>query len=330
MSANEKFTEEQLNVLAKVEKLLRLAAKNQNEHEAAAASSKAMELLAAYNLESATIDIEGSDSGKRAQEELMGGFYQFERDLWRSISDLNFIWYYTQTKFLRTDEDRAGHRNKFRRKAQQHVLIGKVVNIAATKAMAGYLLQAIERITKEKTAELGVHLRSSWAVSFRRGTAERVIEKINRRRWDMLEAEEKRQAEAVEKARREGSNVETGLTLAGVKEKEDEGNYDFVYGKGAWAERNARRRKAREDQARATAEAEATYTKWAAEHPEEAAKEERRRNAEARSRGSRRGRYRAAPQFKGDWSAYSMGRSAGEKIGIDPQAEGSRAKGELR
>lgn len=330
----DKFTDEQLTVLAKVEKLLRLAAKNQNENEAAAATNKAMELLAAYNLDASAVDIDGSDpnSGKRAEEKLIGGFYQFERDLWRSISELNFVWYWTQTKYIPPSE-RHLHRGRVR--THQHVLIGKVVNIAATKAMAGYLMQAIERIVKVEADKVGMPPRSSWAVSFRKGSAERVIEKINARRWEMMEKEEQAAAEAVKRAREAGvANVETALTLAGVKEREDEGNYDFIHGKGASAKRNAERLKRREDQAKAEADAEAAYTKWAAEHPEEAAAAEKKAQAEERKRNqrwlNRRGRSYREPAFKGDWAAYSMGREAGAKIGIDPQAEGSRSKGELK
>lgn len=318
-----KFDDEK--ILVKVERLLRLAAKNSSESEATLATSRAMELLAAHNLDMSMVDIEGAGSGKRAEESLNGGFYQFERDLWRAISELNFVWYWTQTK-------RVQRGNRGMINTHQHVFIGKVVNIAATKAMAGYLLQTVERITREQIKTTNAHLLSSWATSFRRGMAERIIEKVNRRRWEALDVEEKRQAEAVEKARQAGvSNVETALTLATVKEREYEGNYDFIHGKGAWVKKQARDLAWREERAKATAAAEAAYTKWAAEHTEEAAKEERKRNAEARRRSSRRTgyRYSVGSQFKGDWSAYSRGREAGESVGIDPQTEGSRSKGQL-
>jgi hypothetical protein len=43
---NDNLTDEQRNIISKVEKLMRLAGRNPNEAEAAAASAKAMELLA--------------------------------------------------------------------------------------------------------------------------------------------------------------------------------------------------------------------------------------------------------------------------------------------
>lgn len=322
------FTPEQQEVLAKVEKLMRLAAKNPNEHEAAAASSKAMELLAAYNLTAAAIDIEGESSGKRAEESLIGGFYEFERDLWNSIAALNFVWYFSRVKYIPPDE-RKFHRGRVH--TRQHVMVGKVVNIAATKAMASYLMQAIERIAKEKYIAVNEHPRSSWAVSFRCGMAERIMEKINRKRWQQLEADEKAAAEAAERAAKEGiSNVETAITLATVQEREHEANYDFMYGKGAYAKRRREIAENEKRRAEARAKAEAEYTTWAAAHPEEAAKQERQRIARERKAANRRGRSYRAPAFKGDWSAYSMGYEAGKAVGIDPQAEGRKSRGELQ
>ncbi len=322
---SDKFTEEQLSVLAKVEKLMRLSARNPNENEAASAAAKAMELLAAYNLQSASIDIDGETSAKRAEEKMIGGFYQYERDLWRAISELNFVWYFSRSQRVPVKDIR---RNVMRR---QHILIGKVVNIAATKGMAGYLAQTIERITREQMVKYNVHLLSAWSNSFRRGMAERIIEKVNQRRWDLLDAEDKAAAQAAKKAAEDGSvTLETGLTLRGVQAREDEGNYDFIHGKGAWAENQKRQLEWQARRAEARAKAEAEYTAWAQANPEEAAKEEAKRIKAERRRSNYLPRYRSGPSFKGDLGAYSLGREMGKNIGVDPQAEGRTSKGELR
>lgn len=332
--STEQFNEEQQDVLRKVEKLMRLAAKNANENEAAAANAKAQELLTAYNLSAAEIDIDGETTGKRAEEALIGGFYRFERDLWRAIAELNYLWYFTRTKWI-PYEERKKHRNRTR--THQHILIGKTVNIAGTKAMAGYLMQTIERLTKETITELkaNTHPRSSWAVSFRQGVAERVIEKIQDRFQKMVDAEEKRARKAERDARRAGvANVDTALTIPRLQEKEYEANYDFKYGKGAWAKRQREQLEWQQQRAKARAEAEAEYTAWAAANPEDAAKAEKRRIAEERKEQrrweNRRPRYRRAPEFKGDWHAYSLGREAGKKVGIDPQTKGRATKGLLK
>ncbi len=330
------FTEEQQAILSKVEKLMRLAAKNANENEAAAATAKAMELLAAYNLEHVSIDI-NKDSGKRAEESLVGGFYQFERDLWRAVSELNFVWYFTRLKYIKDEERGTLRIPGFSKKemltkkyTHQHVLIGKIVSIAITRATAGSLLQTIERLTKVRIVELNVAPRSSWAVSFRRGIAERVIEKLEQKRSDFLEAEEKQAAKAAKAAREAGSNVETALTLANVKEQEDEGNYDFIHGQGAWAQKRKDELEWRQRRAEARAKAEAEFTAWAKAHPEEAAKQEREENARLRRNANqRRGRWSSGPSFKGDWAAYSMGREVGKNVGISTEVDSSK-KGLLR
>lgn len=332
--STEQFNEEQQDVLRKVEKLMRLAAKNPNENEAAAASAKAQELLTAYNLTAAEIDITGESSGKRAEEALIGGFYRFERDLWRAIAELNYLWYFTRTKYI-PYEERKKHRNRTR--THQHILIGKTVNIAGTKAMAGYLMQTIERLVKQTITELNAntHPRSSWAVSFRQGVAERVIEKIQDRFRKMVEDEEKRARKAERAARRAGvANVDTALTIPRLQQKENEANYDFVHGAGAWAKKQKEDLEWRQRRAEARARAEAEYTAWAAANPEEAAKAEKRRIADERREQrrweNRRPRYYREPAFKGDWHAYSLGREAGKNVGIDPQAKGRETRGLLK
>jgi len=315
----EQFTDQQREVLAKVEKLMRLSAKNPNEHEAAAAAAKAQELLLSWNLTSAALEANGGDTGKRAEEKLVGGFYQFERDLWNAIAELNFCWYFNRSKYVPLAE-RKQHRG--RTYTQQHILIGRTVNIAATKSMAEYLSGAIERLTKERLDLNKQHPRSSWAVSYRRGMAERVQEKIEDRRYQMIDEERQKVRDARERGMSTASSS-NAITIASVRQSEHEANYDFQFGDGAYAKMKAQRA----EQAAAAKAAEDAYTQWAAENPEEAAKDEEKARKEQERRDARRtGRNRSAPAFKGDWSAYRQGREAGEKVGIDLQTGTTRAK----
>jgi hypothetical protein len=102
------------------------------------------------------------------------------------------------------------------------------------------------------------------------------------------------------------------LTLSSYVKSEEEANKDFIYGEGFSAR-----------QAAASAAAEAKYTKWAEENPEEAAKQykkwERQWAAEER-----------ANERKVDWGSYSRGRKAAEKISIDQQMGATRAAGRLK
>jgi hypothetical protein len=132
----DKLTEEQRKGLDTVEKLLRLAGKNPNEHEAAAATAKAMAMLADLNLTLASVDESGEGGGRRAEEKLVGGFYEFERDLVERIAELNFclVWH-QKTWVKRPPMDAKAQRilDPFRRThilRGQFKIIGRVHNIA--------------------------------------------------------------------------------------------------------------------------------------------------------------------------------------------------------
>lgn len=318
---NQALDAETLAVIQKVEKLMRLAGANPNEAEASSAMAKATELLAAYNLDLSVVEANSGDKGKRAEEKLEGGFYQFERDLWSRIAQLNFCFYWSQ--HTRTQDGLIKNKIVTRR---QHRLVGRTVNIAATKAMAGYLLQTIERMTQERLRDNGNHVRSRWATSFREGMAQRIAEKI----WDKRQAylaQERREAEEAAKkaaaAGMAGASSGTGLALATFTKSEADANTDFIYGEGTaarWAADRARR-------AKAQAEAEAAYTAWAKAHPEEAAKKEAEERKRERARSSR---YRGGSSGKEvDYGAYRAGYEKAEGVSIDLQAEGSKTAGAL-
>lgn len=337
---DQNLTDEQRKGLDTVEKLLRLAGKNPNEHEAAQATAKAMAMLADLNLTLASVDETGEGGGRRAEEKLVGGFYEFERDLWERIGDLNFCMVWHQQHWVKRerrdakserilDEFRRGHilRGQFK-------IIGRVHNIMATKAMAEYLLSTIERLTRERLHESGVterintQLRSRWAVSFREGIAASVAEKLWDRRQEQI-ADEKREAREAERRRAESAEMEgtstaTAITLSTLRKSERDANMDFVYGEGF----TARQAQARADAARRAREAQEAYAKWAAANPEEAAAEEEKRRKAERKRSSRS--WGGGRQEKErDWGAFRAGREVGESVGIDRQAGRSKVAGAL-
>lgn len=327
---NQDFTDTQRSVLAKAEKLMRLAAKTNHPDEAASATAKAMELLSQYNLDVAALELGGAETGKRAEENLLGGFYEFERQLWKDIAELNFCWCWFQVRYLRTEEERKARRGRYH--TNEIRLIGRTVNIAATKAMASYLLQAIERETRAECEPGKIHLKSRWAVSYRKGMAERVRDKVYAKRREMLK-EEETAAETARKAQvkagLEGVSTSTAVTLSSVKRTEEEGNYDFVYGEGKYREKQERQRVAAEERQR---EMDA-YTAWAAANPEEAAekakKEREERDAYWRKRQGGRRSY-ADPVDKTDRSAYAAGFAKAADLGIDPQTSGGAARKAIR
>ena len=82
---NNDLAAEQLKVIEKVEKLMKLAAKNPNAEEAASATAKAQALLVAYNLSAELVGNVGSSAdAKGEKQKIKGGMYSYQRDLWRS------------------------------------------------------------------------------------------------------------------------------------------------------------------------------------------------------------------------------------------------------
>jgi len=379
------LTEEQRSIIAKVEKLMRLAGNNPNEAESASATARAMELLAAYNLDLGVVEREGGDGGRRGEEKLLGGFYDYERDLWHRVADLNFCLYWNQhTRVWKTAkaereyelgianwlaglkaEDPARHdryvkedgsltslgqravpwrldalRRNGKKRVRQHRLVGRQVNVAATRAMMMYLSGAIERLTRERLEaritgnigycdkqQLSYQLFSRWATSYREGIAARIGEKL----WDRRQAQIKEEAKAAEEARRraqeagmKGASTETGVTLFTLRQSERDANFDALYGEG-WSAKRAAEAAAR---AAADAAAEAEYTAWAAAHPEEARKKEAEREKEARKRSARSFRGGSSEKER-DWGAYRAGYARGEEIGLDQQAGSTKVAGVL-
>lgn len=361
MSQTTDFTTEQQDAIRKIEKLLRLAGKTTSEGEAASAAAKAQELLLAYNLSEAALTGD-SDKGVRKEDKLNGGFYEFERDLWSAVAQLNFCMHWCQRSWVKRDQASMNtarvqsYQDPWRRTHQltwQHHLIGRSHNIAATIGMAQYLLQAADRLCREfvtpdldRTAEdrivgLAGALRSRRATSFREGVLERVGEKLWARRQEQLTEERQRQQEDERRAREAGmasaGSASTAVTISSLRQSERDANTDhYMEAQGCgpnWTARQAAERAERAEKAR---QAEAEYTRWAAANPEEARaqeaeQEKERRKAEKRRRsgglGSRGG---TSHEKERDWTAYRAGHEAGASVGIDPQmrqAEGQRRLG---
>lgn len=306
--------------IEQVEKLLRLAGKNQNENEAAAATAKAQELLVKYNLDMSIVEQNsGASSGKREDTKFEGGLYHYQRDVWEAVAELNFCMYWNQYQY---DDERTKHRRRasFR---FQHRVVGRTVNVVATRGMADYLLGAIERMTRERFPEPSQFF-TRRANSFREGLAETVIGKIYDRRRHLLAEDKKKERDAkraAEKMEREGVSTATGLTL---RKSEEDANIDFLYGEGTsakWAQQQA-------DAAAEAEREEAEYTAWAKAHPEEAAKKEEERRKERRRGGFGRASYRDSKAR--DYGAYYEGQDKGKGISIDQQAEQRKTAGLLK
>ncbi len=353
MIVEQQLSAEAQEAVAKIEKLLRLAARNPNEHEAAMATAKAQEMMAAWNLDQATIEENGGEAGKRADEKLKGGHYQFQRDLWSDVAELNFCLYFSITAVERKrkwipNKTGTGFLPSFtERRVRQHRVVGRVVNTRMTRVMAEYLEQTVERILSEALIsrfgleDADANKFSKWANSFREGMVERICEKIGKKRREFM-AEERRKAEdAAQKARDAGFadvSTSTSMTVSSLTKAEKDANDEFL--NPGILERRARWKseeaQMRAEQARLDAEWEAEQAQWAIDNPEEAKRQadeeekERRAEAKRRERNAQRREsyyqnngYRArsyGATYKGDYAGRKAGYEAAAGVSIDQQA----------
>lgn len=322
------LTEEQVKIVQKVEKLLALAnRKKGNEAEAAAAAAKAQEMLAAYNIDMAMVEQGSGTSGKREEQKMAGGVYLYQRDLWRAVAELNFCLYWTSSRWHgREVKRRWGDGTTWTDYVYglkyQHRVVGRLVNVKLTESMASYLEQTIERLVMDRLGNQNNMRFSRWAVSYRKGAAARIIEKVQDRREELEVAEAERKRKAEHEAQRRGVSTATTLTIADVRKSERDANMDFLYGEGWSAEQAEKRRRAAE----AAKKADEEYAQWAAANPEEARKEEEKRRKESERYWARRRGRGSRSSDNVDSGAYWAGYDAAESVGIDPQTSDGSSK----
>lgn len=327
-------------VTDRIRKLFALAARNPNEAEASLAAAKAQELLTAYNLDMSTVE-QGGNSGKREEARQSGGMYRYERELWQAVAELNFCLYFTSRKWMTRRAEKRDTEGFIVRPEKkflgfQHRIVGRMVNTAATRVMGEYLQQTIERLCRERLHgdhgdKAYTQFFTSWAVAFREGIADRVIEKLKERRSHLVK-EEQRKADAAEKAARKaaraGVSTATTLTISNVIKSEHDANIDHLYGEGYSAKKAARLA----EQARAEKEADDAYAKWAKAHPAEAAKEaakdrEATRKYWAKRSGGRRSfGMPTAQDRRRESGGYYTGYDVGDKVSLDQQVDRGAAK----
>jgi len=307
----EGFTPEQEKVLEQIQKLLNLAAKNSNEHEAALAASKAQELLTKHNLDTAALERVTGASGKRQKEEVEGGFYRYHREIWSNVAKLNFCLHWVQTRYIPHEERVRNVRQK-----RVHRLVGRTVNVRTTINLSKYLLSAIERVTRETCETKKLPHLGGWAMSFREGCAYRLIQALRDRRIEMLDAEHKARQEAEERAARAGVSLETALTITSYSQSEEDANKDERFGEGYSASVRARQAEA----AREQREREQAYTVWAAANPKKAAKKAAEDKAK-QEREMKRWERSASDRRYGHINnqAFWAGHEAAKDISLDPQ-----------
>lgn len=324
MTTDQNLTDEQLDVISRVEKLMRLAARNPNKNEADAAAAKAQELLAAYNLEQIEINPDEEKSAVRERLKVRGGMFEYQRELWDAVAALNFclhwvIAHHVYREYNRRDPDGTRWVQRYNGREFRHHLVGRVVNTRSTRVMCEYLEQTIERLTQERFPA-NTQRFSREATSYREGIADQIVLRLQERRRDMEAAARRKAAEAA----RSGVSVAQGLTIRAHSDAEHDANMDEVMGAG-WSQKQRDDRRARAEARKAADDA---YTAWAEANPEEAAKEAERARKEERRRSGRatgRARYRQpSAREQRTWNTqYAQGYDRGREVSLDQQTGGS-------
>lgn len=309
-------------VIAKVEKLLALAGNNTNEAEAASATAKAMELLAAYNLDMAIVGKTAKGS-QRKDTRLKGGLYGWQRSLWNAVAKLNFCsyWYI---------------RGLSRGSTYEHRILGRTENVAATKVMADYLQQAVERYARDYAAKAfpGQSIFIREMIAFREGMATKLYYRLELMRGERL-AEDKRKQDEARARHSSGDGSGTGIVLASIIQTEEDLNTDYLNG---YEPGTTARRRAEADARRAAAMAAAEA--WELAHPDEAAakraadkaasdkwwaehakKEEAKARRRAKQPTTERYRAETPEEQRRRMSTFGAGYAKGDEVGLDKQID---------
>lgn len=317
-------------ITERIQKLLNKARGTANEAEAAAFMSRAMEELARHNLDMASVESAVTGSAKREKAAQAGGQYTYQRDLWKAVAELNFCMYLTGHVPVRVRVGGATgwDRTSWRR---QHSVVGRTVNTRTSIVMATYLEDVTNRLCREQLevrsgagttpGDLNSQFYSSWAVEYRVGMADRLIEKVQERRAQHLRAENKARR-AAEKAA-DGVSTAMGLSLVVYKSQEEDANIDFLHGEGTAAQWAADRA----ERAAERAADEVEFARWAKANPKDARDMSKRRKkwvdlGYTFSRSS----HSSASSEKRRGAGYYAGYEAAEKVSIDPQAGSANTK----
>jgi hypothetical protein len=312
-------------VIEKVRKLLALAKNNDNEHQAEAAANKARELLEAYNLDLAHVNKETNSFAPRDKQNLRGGLYSWQRDLWHQTAQLNFCKYW----FIRGLQAGSSY---------EHELLGSKVNVISTTIMAQYLQDAVERLARDwvKEHRPGKSIFIKEAIAYREGVASRLVTRMwNLRQQRIAEEEAKVKAERESNAA-QGIYTENALVLSDVISTEEDLNNDHLFG---WPMgTSAQKRKEREERQRVAnneaAELLRKQNEWDAAHPEEAAARKAKEKADSDAAWERfkaknrkqRDRKPTPEEERRKLGSYYQGYDDGDSISLDRQIDGDKRR----
>jgi hypothetical protein len=190
--------------------------------------------------------------------------------------------------------------------------------VVATRVMAEYLQQTVERMAREFAGEPRLYFTKA-TTAYREGISHRLYWRLyERRRKQDDEARAKQAEEATRRAHPAYAGSSTALTILDVRQAEQDANDDYVFGEGFSARRRAREAAAAERQRVALEEA----ARLEAENPEEFARiEAEKQAAEAKERKRQESRDKRRKMWEPRSSTYYRGYDDGAKISLDQQID---------
>ena len=337
--------------LSRVHKLMALAKDGAaTEHEAALALEMAQKIMGEANLTMATLEASGQlggDGSRRVKDGLESRSpYKWHRVLMAQIAELNSV--FCEVKFKR-----LAHTSMF----DGYDLIGREANVASTRVMFEYLLQAVERVCKEHLANPSECF-GKYANEFKQGCADRLASRLRERHIDNVNRQEREAREAKARAAHPAASQSTAVVVVmrDYYATEADLNNDLKLGRepGTTARLRAEQQ-ARAAEARADKEARrdaivganpginkevAWYMAhgWAREEaekilapkdekPETEAQKRKREQREQRADDRNYRRWRSENNVKYS-DGYRAGSRAGADIGLDEQVD-AKAKRQL-
>lgn len=292
-----------------------------SEAEAQARTAKAQELLERHNLDMASLGSSGKGA-QRSDTKKSGGLYSWQRKLWEGVAKLNFCYYFS-LKGLKKGS------------VYEHRLIGSHANVIATEVMASYLQEAIEKLAQQWAKDnfyKSVFVRE--AIAYREGMAARIVERLERRRWEQVnEARKAEEERKREQARGASANTSHALTIVDVISSEEDFNNDYLNGweMGTSARLRVEREARAAKWAAEHAEKQRRWDEWAAKNPEEAARLKAKADAENKawyekyqfkqSKAASRQRRLTPEEERMSLGSYYEGRRKGDDVGLDRQVD---------
>ncbi len=104
------------------------------------------------------------------------------RTVWGAVAELNFCWHLYRAEQRRDQWVRINGKLERQppRQADEHILIGVQANVEATKAMADYLVEAVERLSRQEPGLFGQRDRYAYMI----GCSERLARRLRKLKAD--------------------------------------------------------------------------------------------------------------------------------------------------